>query len=192
MEGLKMISIYEASVLDLLPPNLKQDPDMIAAAKSLDADFLMVVNEAKQCILLPRIDSLSEDILDMLAWQMHVDFYDATLNTEVKRSLIKNAYRIHKFKGTPAAVEELISTVFDSGEVVEWFDYGGDPYKFRVITANESVTVDKAEQFVRALNSVKNMRSWLDKVVISTSDNLNLYFAGVVHQADWISLEVKS
>ena len=187
-----MISIYEASLLDLLPANLKQDPDMIAAAKSLDTDFLMVVNEVKQCILLPRIDALSEDILDMLAWQMHVDFYDATLNTEVKRSLIKNAYRIHKFKGTPAAVEELISTVFDSGEVVEWFNYGGEPYKFRVITANEAVTVDKAEQFVRALNSVKNMRSWLDKVVISTSDNLNLYFAGVVHQADWISLEVIS
>lgn len=183
-----MISIYEASVLDVLPPNLQQDPDMIAASKAVDEEFLLVVNEVNQCILLPRLDDLDSDVVDLLAWQMHVDFYDNTLPIEVRIQLVKNSLRWHKIKGTPSAVEELISTVFDSGEVQEWFEYGGDPYTFQVLTSNESVTMDQAEQFIRALNSVKNLRSSLDKVVITIGDEMDLYFAGIVHTGDSITI----
>lgn len=183
-----MINIYEASVLDLLPPNLQSDPDMIAASKAVDNEFLLVANEVKNCILLPNLDSLPSDIVDILAWQMHVDFYDTTLSIEVRRELVRNSIRWHKRKGTPAAVEELISTVFDSGKVDEWFNYGGEPYMFRVITTNESVTMEKAEEFIRALNSVKNERSWLEKVIIEIGDEMNLYFAGFVHTGDNITI----
>lgn len=184
-----MIDIYNISVLDLLPPNLKQDPDIIAASKSIDDEFLLVVNEAKQCILLPRIDELGSDIVDLLAWQLHVDFYDSTLPIEVKRELVKNSKKWHMEKGTPSAVEELISTVFDYGHVIEWFDNGGKPYTFQVETTNESVTISKAQQFIRALDSVKNKRSWLDKVIILLSENMDLYFAGVVHTGDFITIQ---
>jgi len=183
-----MINIYESSVLDLLPPNLKNDPDMIAASKAVDNQFLLAVNEVNKCILLPNLDTLPSDVVDLLAWQMHVDFYDNTLDLAVRRDLVRNSIRWHKQKGTPKAVEELISTVFDSGEVDEWFNYGGEPYTFQVITTNETVTMDKAEQFIRALNSVKNERSWLDKVVIQIGDEMDLYFAGVIHTGDFITI----
>lgn len=183
-----MISIHEVSVLDLLPPNLQSDPDMIAASKAVDAEFSLVVNEVKQCILLPNLDALSSDVVDLLAWQMHVDFYDNTLPIEVRRELVRNSIRWHRRKGTPSAVEELISTVFDSGQVLEWFDYGGDPYMFQVITTNESVTMDRAEEFIRALDSVKNKRSWLEKVVIEIGEEMDLNFAGIVHTGDNITI----
>ncbi|OPJ63676.1 phage tail protein I [Clostridium chromiireducens] len=183
-----MINIYEASVLNLLPPNLQSDPDMIAASKAVDNEFLLIVNEVRNCILLPNLDLLPSDVVDLLAWQMHVDFYDNTLDLDVKRQLVRNSNKWHKQKGTPQAVEELISTVFDSGQVNEWFNYGGEPYTFQVITTNESVTIDRAEQFIRALNSVKNERSWLDKVVIEIGDEMNLYLAAIVHTGDFITI----
>lgn len=183
-----MINIYEASVLDLLPPNLQQDPDMIAASKAIDNDFLLVVNEVSDCILLPRLDKLGSDIIDLLAWQMHVDFYDNTLDLEVRRELLKNSLQWHKIKGTPAAVESLISTVFDNGEVLEWFEYNGSPYTFKVMTSNESVTMDRAAQFSKALNSVKNLRSKLDSIVISMSDEMDLFFSGIVHAGDHVTI----
>lgn len=185
-----MINIYETSVLDLLPPNLRNDPDMIAASRAVDNEFLLIVNEVKKCILLPNLDILPSDVLDLLAWQMHVDFYDSALPIAVRRELIRNSIRWHKRKGTPSAVEELISTIFDSGQINEWFNYGGAPYTFQVITTNESVTTDRAEQFIRALNSVKNERSWLDKVIIQIGEMLDINFAGIVHTGDFITIEV--
>lgn len=183
-----MIDIYNVSVLDLLPPNLKQDPDMIAASKAVDNEFILVVNETKNCIILPRIDELGSDLVDLLAWELHVDFYDPTLTLEIRRQLVKNSSKWHMRKGTPAAVEELIQTVFGDGEVQEWFDYGGAPYMFKVITCNASTTGDQAEQFIKALNSVKNARSVLEEIIISLSGEMNLYFAGIVHTGDNLTI----
>lgn len=183
-----MIDIYNISLLQLLPPNLKQDPDIIAASKAVDGEFILIVNEVKSCIIIPRIDELGSTLIDLLAWELHVDFYDPALPLEIRRQLVKNSTKWHIQKGTPAAVEELISTIFDDGKVIEWFENGGQPYTFQVVTNNESVSMDKAEQFTRALNSVKNARSWLDKVIITESETMNLYFGGVVHTGDFITI----
>lgn len=91
-------------------------------------------------------------------------------------------------KGTPSAVEELISTLFDEGRVEEWFEYGGEPYTFRVVTNNSSVTQDRAMEFIKALNSVKNARSWLDRVIITQMEDMQLYFAGIVHTGDNLTI----
>ncbi len=179
-----MIDIHNIKLIDIIPPNLKQDPDIIAASKAIDNEFSMVVTEAKECIILSRIDELGSDLIDILAWEMHVDFYDSTLPLDTRRQLVKNSLRWHQMKGTPAAVEELISTLFDEGKVEEWFEYGGNPYTFRVVTNNSSVTQDRAIEFIKALNSVKNERSWLDKVVITQNEDLKLNFAGIVHAGE--------
>lgn len=80
-----MIDIYNVKLLDIIPPNLKHDPDIIAASKAIDNEFSMVVTKAKECIILPRIDELDSDIIDILAWEMHVDFYDPTLPLDTRR-----------------------------------------------------------------------------------------------------------
>jgi len=183
-----MIDIYNVKLLDIIPPNLKHDPDIIAASKAIDNEFSMVVTKAKECIILPRIDELDSDIIDILAWEMHIDFYDPTLPLDTRRQLVKNSLRWHQMKGTPSAVEELISTLFDEGRVEEWFEYGGEPYTFRVVTNNSSVTQDRAMEFIKALNSVKNARSWLDRVIITQMEDMQLYFAGIVHTGDNLTI----
>ncbi|MEH7122121.1 phage tail protein I [Bacillus sp. JJ1773] len=181
-----MINIHEISVLDLLPPNLKQDPDLMAAAKSLDTPFAVTVNDVQKCIILPNIDNITDHaLLDLLAWETHLDFYDTSLPIEIKRELIKKAPSFHRKKGTPAAVEELVATLFDEGRVEEWFEYGGLPYRFQVVTNNRSVTAERAEEFIKALNSVKRLSAHLERVIIQQKEEMNLYFAGVVHEGDF-------
>lgn len=180
-----MIDIYNIKLLDLLPPNLKKDPDIIAAARSIDEEFAAIVDEAKNCIIIPRIAEIEDsELIDLLAWQFHVDFYDPALTLEIRKQLVENSFAWHKYKGTPAAVEELISTLFDEGQILEWFEYGGDPFYFQVITNNTSVTQERALEFTKALESVKNKRSWLDKVIISQKEGLTLYFGSFVHVGD--------
>jgi len=180
-----MLNISDISLLDLIPPNLKSDPQVQAAAAALDAELKAVTEAVKNIILYSRIDELPGEIIDHLAWHFHVDYYDPGLPLEVKRILVKNALTWHRSKGTPAAVEELITAVFDEGQVEEWWEYGGDPYTFKVITFNAAVTTEKAQEFIRALNSIKNARSWLESVEITQMEELPLYFGAAVHIGDY-------
>lgn len=174
-------TINNFNLINLLPENLRNDPDIKAAATSIDLGFLTLADEAKNIIIIPNVDKVSEDVLDHLAYYFHVDFYDITLDIDTKRKLVKDSVYIHQIKGTPLAVETLIQTLFGEGEVSEWFDYGGSPYSFRVMTNNELATTDRAEEFIRALDTVKNLRSVLDRVILLQSEKLNLYWGGFVH-----------
>lgn len=183
-----MTNIRDIRLADILPPNIAKDPKVSAAAQALDSELQAVTAAIDQCLLLARIDELPEPVIDQLAWQFHVDFYEPDLPLEQKRALVKGALDWHKRKGTPAAVEELITALFDEGKVVEWWEYDGEPYKFKIVTHNTAVTNEKALEFIRALASVKNARSWLEKVEITLTDDVPLYLAGVVYMGDRLEL----
>lgn len=182
-----MRKLHDTELLNLIPSSLKGDPDVQAAAKSIDQDFLTMVEKTKQLIFFSSLDSLPEEALDLLAFEEHVDFYDPNLPIETKIDLINNAHMLHMFKGTPWAVEYLITTLFDEGKVIEWYEYGGSPYHFRVETNNSSVTNERAEEFIRALNSVIRKSAKLDKVVITQKERMSLFVGGVVHIGDYYS-----
>lgn len=157
--------LESVSLLDILPPNLLADAQINAAAQALDVELQKISAATKEALLLPRLDELPEAVIDLLAWQWHVDFYEPIgMDIETKRRLIKNSIAWHRIKGTPAAVEEVVSAVFDTSHVQEWFEYGGKPYHFKVVT--EDVTTDKnvLERMRRAINAAKNARSWLETV----------------------------
>ncbi|MFT5873856.1 MAG: P2-related tail formation protein [Clostridium sp.] len=184
-----MINLANSKLLDILPPNLRNDPDIMAASKAVDIEFSNVVNSIKNVFTIADIKNASSDIVDHIAIESHTDFYDYNLDIEIRRALAEKAIELHMNKGTPSAVEKLIATLFDEGEVVEWYDYNGDPYMFRVITNNELVTTELATEFIRALDSVKNKRSWLEKVIIMQKENMNLFFAGIIHTGDYITVK---
>lgn len=155
-------SIHDVRLTDLLPPNLQGDEQVVALSEVLWEKWQPVVQNIERVFL--GVDTASDALLDELAWQEHVDFYDSTLPLETKRELIRNSFRWHMTKGTPAAVEELIATIFGDGRVEEWFEYGGRPHFFRVITSNADATGDMASEFIRALNSIKRLSAWLDGI----------------------------
>jgi len=184
-----MIDIEQIKLIDLIPPNLQSDDKVRAAAEALDAELKKVTQLIPATALLHMIDTLPERWVDELAWQWHVDFYDPTLDLKIRRELVKNSFRWHKRKGTPSAVTELIATVFGSGDVVEWYEYGGQPGYFRVVTSDPAATTERAQQFLDAINSVKNARSWLESIQITTEATMPLYFGGMVHTGDYIIIE---
>jgi len=193
-----MIDIYTINLLDILPPSIKGDPQVQAMAAAITPELQAVSNEIHRCILIPRVIKLKDPdypiefpdgVVDLLAWQFHVDFYNPDYPIEIKRDLVSNALNGHRRKGAPMAVEDLIATIFGDGRVVEWFEYGGEPYYFKIITGNQTVTNEQSEEFLRALNSVKNTRSWLEAVEITITDDLLIYLAGIVHAGDNLILE---
>ncbi|WP_068775785.1 phage tail protein I [Paenibacillus sp. FJAT-26967] len=184
-----MIDIQHVSLLDLLPPNLRRDESVHAAALALDSELQVISARIRELSILDRLDILSNEEADELAWQFHIDFYDPNLPIEQKRELVKNAISWHKRKGTPSAVEELITALFGEGRVEEWFEYGGQPFRFQVITNNPEVTQARAQEFYRAVESVKRLSAKLERVIISQTENLSLYYGAVILVSEKISIK---
>jgi P2-related tail formation protein len=68
---------------------------------------------------------------------------------------------MHQTKGTPQAVIDLLNTAFPSDTILlEWFDYDGEPFHFKIMTSS----LENELAFRKALSTVKNARSVLDSI----------------------------
>lgn len=161
-----MRRLDDVTLRDLLPPSFQNDPDAVAASKAVESHYHRLYQAASAAMVFSNLDNLPESWLDELANDMHVDFYDFSLPIESRRELVRQSIPMHRKKGTPWAVNELVRIVFGDGHVEEWFEYGGEPYHFRVYSANHLATPEDAKRFMAALGSVKNLRSVLDDILI--------------------------
>lgn len=71
-----MRDLYTITLEDLLPHSILSDEKVVFAAKSLDGEMGSVSSSIFEALILSRIDELPAEIVDLLAWQFHVDFYD--------------------------------------------------------------------------------------------------------------------
>lgn len=167
--------IYGLSLRDVIPSSIASDPQIQAMIKALDPELQSVSRDTREALIYSRIDELPEDVIDLLAWQFHVDFYEpAALPVEVKRRLVKTAIPVHRRKGTKWAVEELCGTIFGDTSVRPWFEYGGEPYHFNISIDTTLATQEAWEKFFLALEVTKSARDWLDEVEMRQRAELTL------------------
>ena len=170
--------LQHTSLLDILPPNLLRDKQIKAAAQALDAELQKITEATKEALLLPRLDELPEAVIDLLAWQWHVDFYEPSMSLETKRQLVRESIAWHRLKGTKAAVEKMVQAVFRGGVVTEWFEYGGEPYHFRVdILSAPQITAENTARLLNVIEASKNIRSWLDEITYRRDLQDSIHYA---------------
>ncbi|NLU09452.1 MAG: phage tail protein I [Tepidanaerobacter acetatoxydans] len=162
-----MIRIQEIKLIDILPEPLKKDKTIVAIAKVLQKYIDENYEYIKRLLILPNIDNITDEkLIDHLAYQFHVDFYDQYLDIDKKKKLVKNSIPHHRRKGTKWAIENLLTTLFDVSWLKEWFEYDGKPYMFKIHTRDLIDSEEKYTKIIDAINTVKNTRSWLEKIVI--------------------------
>lgn len=132
------------------------------AAERLDAHMAQL----DRCEIYNRIDQLPEELLDILAKDLKVDWYDANYALEEKRRIIKGCFRVHRMKGTKAGVEEGLRAVYPDTVVQAWWEYGGEPYHFRLLINStfEQVNQAKHEKIMERLGYYKSLRDVLDEI----------------------------
>lgn len=169
--------IYTVSLRDIAPSSIAPDPQIQAMIEAIDPELRGVSFDTREALIYSRIDDLPENVVDLLAWQFHVDFYEPMgMSLGVKRGLVKTAILVHKRKGTKWAVRELCDIVFGKTTVEPWHEYGGEPYHFRVTVDGSFPDAEAWEKFYRALVVTKSERDWLEAVNIVKSDELRLYY----------------
>ena len=178
-----MSNLADVKTKDILPSSIAEDQNVQELSATNDS-YLHEIFEKVQCILLlPNLDTLPEDVVDSLAWQYHVDFYELDMPIATKRGMVREAIYWHLIKGTPAAVEKVVANVFQSATVEENWEYGGDPYYFRVADVLEPLTdPDTITRLVTAINSAKNTRSWLEGIEFMRDIPQTIYWAGPMNE----------
>ncbi|WP_302221665.1 phage tail protein I [uncultured Acidaminococcus sp.] len=160
-----MKTVKTVRVEDLLPSSLARSQTVRDVAKACGASLHDVVDRMSGLLIYSRIDELDESVVDDLAWQFHVDFYDTGLNLIQKRALVKSAIKDHKYKGTTWAVKCVLKPIRGNVVLQDWYQYSGEPYHFRVNGfSGAMVSADELTRLVAAIDSAKNVRSWLDGV----------------------------
>jgi phage tail P2-like protein len=177
------MNLNEVSILNLLPPNLAEDKNVKMMAEAFDGVLRDIISKIPDVAFIPNLvlgNLVNETIIDLLAWQFHVDFYDPALPLHVKRNLVLKSLDWHTRKGTPSVVEEIVTTVFSDAKVEEWFEYGGLPYRFCITTEESLADQETYKKFLRAIKSAKNTRSLLDVINIIKQEYANAYCGAVI------------
>ena len=177
-----MMKLQDLEFIRLLPQFMRDDSAVQGLAAALDSLIPKLAASVDLLSTWDRIDDLSEAELDELAWELNISWYNTGASLEVKRGLVKNSDRVHQHLGTKWAVENVINTYFGEGSVEEWFEYGGEPGRFRVITPNPSVNNEKLGEFLNILNKVKRASAKLDEIVITLSAELVLNAGVALHE----------
>lgn len=136
---------------------------MAALASSIAAVLEKRKDEIRTVAIYPRIDELPGDLLDILATDFKVDWWDKSYNLETKREILKTSWHTHRILGTKEAVTTALRALYDQFEVKEWWEYGGEPGYFKVETRSFQLICD-LDKFVTALSSVKRLSTHLEKV----------------------------
>lgn len=180
--------MVSAGLKDLIPGSIAEDPQVEAAVLALDGQLADINSHLIQTIILPRIDELSEAILDLLLWEFHITLDEGAglaVSVEEKRDLVRRAVEIHRLKGTKAALLRIFEMLSMRGVISEWYEYGGEPYKFKVEILELSERGLDEQTYVlleRLIDEYKNVRSWLDEL------NVYLTVRGVVPKVAMASL----
>lgn len=169
--------LYSISLRDIMPPSVMHDPQIQSMIDALDPPLQSASLDTLEALIYSRIDTLPESIVDALAWQFHVDFYEpTTVDLDIKRGLVKSAILIHKRKGTKWAVQQICDLALGDTTVEAWHEYGGEPFHFRVSTEGRFPTADAWGKFWLALAETKSVRDWLAAVDIVRSAEMEIRY----------------
>lgn len=173
-----MTRLEDGQITQILPECLSGLAGVRALGYALGRAVKRLVDCCGNIGVFAEVDTVPDHVLDLLALELDTPYYDDSLRAETKRGLIKNTFVWYTKAGTPAAVEELLRSVFGHGEVQEWFQYGGSPYTFRLIT-DADARLESIDEFEKLIRRVKNIRSHIDGVAFIREQETAVYMATV-------------
>lgn len=153
--------MFTFDVTKFVPRFILNDKNGYALAKAIEAG-VQAMNDVIDLGVKRISDSeyMPEWRLDEMAWEYNIP-YDYTADVEIKRLWIDRAMALSKLYGTPEGIVQYMGAYFDDAELKESWDYGGDPYHFRMVFPG-TWTAEKVAWATTAIGAVKNVRSVLD------------------------------
>lgn len=169
-----MTKINELKTIMFLPNFLKNHPDVVAITTVVDNRIQELISRFDRLELLKRIEdgTLTDEEIELLLWERHVDYFDESLSINQKIELIKNAIVSHYKKGTKANLDKVLKIIFGELTLLEWFEYGGDPFHFKIVIMDNQPSDEIIAKLNRTVEEYKNCRSFFEGIMVIQSEKL--------------------
>ena len=177
-----MIKLSGSRFTDIMPENLASQVETKAFAYAVGRQIEKLCAYSDAARTYAAIATMPEWLLDYMAVELRTPSYDENYSLKTKRELIQGSLLFYTQMGTPAAVNRIIETIFETGYIEEWYEYDGDPHHFRAYVGDGGeVGPGELEEFRRVLSSVKRLSSWLDDIItITAMDPDMVTFTGTI------------
>lgn len=164
-----MINLHQNTLLREIPDNLLRDEKVKHLANSLQSSLDNMLEWADKINYRMNLEALPDEIIEHLLWESHItvnEGLELATTREQKINLIKHSVELHRLKGTPAALEMVFQLINIDCRMQEWFEYGGDPYHFKldVMLRDKSLNEENLKLLTSLVMEYKNVRSWLDAI----------------------------
>lgn len=172
-----MISLQQVGFSSLLPPNL-QDVQARALGAAWDKVFRRLVDYVERVSMtFAFVMELDEEMADHLCLSLDIKGYKADLSLQKKRLLIRSALLNYSRMGTKAALEDAVGIIHGGTTVQENWEYGGQPYFFRVAVdaGQEKVAENPVGRLLDTIMEYKNARSWLQGITVDVIEPGSVY-----------------
>ena len=162
-----MIELHEVGLVEGLPPDVAKEPWV----QILDAVFRerrkKELEAAERLKIYTDIDRADEAVLDILAVQFRVDWYDTSYPIETKHRIIKTALEVRRYCGTEWAVQKALSSIYPNVKISEWYDYGGRPgyWRMNVDITDDGVIYYTPEEIEKRLGYARRCTAHLEHII---------------------------
>lgn len=177
-----------AALVSILPSVLAEGKGTADLADAVAEPLVSMYEATGAADIYGQIDSLPESLLDILALDFKIEWWDSSAPVEQKRSVFKSLYSVYRRLGTPAAVDMAVGNIYGGATIKEWFEYSGKPYHFRIdVDMGDSFpnsADEKTKAFERGIRFYKNARSVLDSVSFETKQNAPIYAGVAIAESD--------
>jgi phage tail P2-like protein len=174
-----MIDLRSASLVDFLPDSIASDQEILALSLALDPELQSVAGAIVEAIILPRIATIDEKVLDELGWAMRLNELQLWESATVdgKRSLLANIFAIRKKAGTRYAVRRIFDLISVTGTIIEWWEEGREPFTYRLIITITDVGITFAQltQIPELLQRFAPTRAYLAELALTGEESGSLF-----------------
>lgn len=162
-------ALTRENLVAALPPALQKDPSAVALAEAMADQLSRRPLEIDRLRIYPQIDRLDEPVLDTLAYDFKVDWWNGDYSLDEKRRTMRGNWKVHKLLGTKTAVELGLRAIYPQSWVEPWFAYEdgkGTPYHFRlhIDLSDEMLAEGKPASVLERVRYYQSLRDHLDAI----------------------------
>lgn len=171
------MDIQETKLIDIVPEFMRDDQTVRGLCAAADAMFAKLIDAIHISWWRRYINELGSKELDEIALLIGIPWYDEAADVQIKREVLYGYENVVSIAGTAEAVKYALKDLFGDVEVIEWPDYSGDPYHFK-LNVDAKLTEDNTRRFQSVVDSAKNIRSTMDSIEAIRKSNVTLYVGG--------------
>ena len=174
------MKLSDVSLLDLIPESMRTDRFIRGFAAAWDYLMSQALSALPIINLYDNLDLLTPEQLDKVADAMRIPWYNTEYEKEKKIALIKHYEQTCFELGTVKSIETVCVDIYEKAEVYEWYEYGGDPFYFKVSLDYGDYTTEEAlSRLERIVRDIKPAKANLNMEFLETAHG-NLYTGAAV------------